>query len=85
MTTTNFTHTFLVPEEPTVSTRNFVNRGMLTSRYKEEIKDNFSNMESSSLFRLKQHVRANQHRFMPAAGTILKVSVFVIAYLIAFI
>ncbi len=85
MTTTNLTQTISVPEEPMVSTRNFVNRGILTSYYKEEIKDNFSNTASNSLFSLKQRVRANQHRFMPAAGTILKVSVFVIAYLIAFI
>ncbi|MEM6717894.1 MAG: hypothetical protein AAF611_01130 [Bacteroidota bacterium] len=85
MTTTNHTQTILVPVEPIESTQNFVNRGILTSRYKEEIKSNFSNPQSNSLFRLKQRVRTNQHRFTPAAGTILKVSVFVIAYLIAFI
>ncbi|MEM6685282.1 MAG: hypothetical protein AAF617_05745 [Bacteroidota bacterium] len=84
MTTTNHTHTILVPE-PIGSTTNLVHRGMLTSRYKEEIKENFSNTESNSLFRLKQRVRVNQHRFMPVAGTVLKVSVFVVAYLIAYL
>ena len=85
MTTTNHTQTILVPYEPISTIENFENRGILTSSYKEEIKNNFINSESNSLFRLKQTVRLNQHRFAPAAGTILKVSVFVLAYVIAFI
>ncbi|MCH2196349.1 hypothetical protein [Kordia sp.] len=85
MTSTNYTQTNLVPVEPIHSNENYVNRGILTSSYKEEIKENFNNSESNSLFRLKQHVRANHYKFAPAAGTILKVSVFVIAYLITFI
>jgi len=84
MTTTNHTQTILVPE-PIQSTGNFVNRGILTSRYKEEIKKNFSSIKSNSLFRLKQRVRTHQNSITPVAGTILKVSVFVIAYVIAFI
>ena len=63
---------------------NFFNRGLLTSCYKEEIKENYKNISSNSLFSLKQRVKTNQYRFAPMAGTILKVSVFVIAYLIAF-
>jgi hypothetical protein len=85
MTTTNHTHTILVPFEPIETSSNFENRGILTSTYKEEIKSGFANPESNSLFRLKQKVRLNQHRFAPTAGTILKVSVFVLAYVIAYI
>ncbi|WP_298512347.1 hypothetical protein [uncultured Kordia sp.] len=85
MTSTNYTHRNLVPVEPIQTNENYINRGILTSSYKEEIKENFNNSESNSLFRLKQRVRTNQHRLTPAAGTILKVSVFVIAYIIAFI
>lgn len=64
---------------------NFFYRGILTSSYKEEIKDHFRHLKSQSLFSVKQAVKTNQYRFMPAIETILKVSVFVIAYLIAFL
>ncbi|WP_156168396.1 hypothetical protein [Kordia zhangzhouensis] len=63
----------------------FFNRGLLTSRYKEEIRENFQNISSTSLFGLKQRVKINQHRFAPVVGTILKISVFVLAYIIAFV
>ena len=74
-----------IPIESSQDTTNFFNRGMLTSTYKEEIKENYRNLKSNSLFFLKQTVKTNHHRFMPAVGTILKVSVFVIAYLVAFL
>ncbi|WP_420572190.1 hypothetical protein [Kordia sp.] len=74
-----------IPIGSTQEDINFLNRGLLTSSYKEEIKENYRNLKSNSLFSLKQRVKTNHHRFMPAAGTVLKVSVFVIAYLIAFI
>lgn len=85
MTSTNHTQRISVPIEPIETYENFVNRGILTSRYKEETKGNFSNTASNSLFSLKRRVRLNQHRFSPTAGVILKVSVFVLAYVIAFI
>lgn len=85
MTTTIQTQPISVPVEPIETYSNFENRGMLTSRYKEEIKENFSNTESQSLFNLKRRVRTNQHRFSPTAGVVLKVSVFVLAYVIAYI
>jgi hypothetical protein len=68
-----------------IESSNFFYRGMLTSSYKEEIKEHFSNLRSQSLFRLKQTVKTNQSRFMPAVGTILKVSVFAIAFLVAYL
>ena len=73
-----------IPIESTQNHSDFFSRGMLTSSYKEEIKENFRNLKSNSLFSLKQLVKTNQHRFTSVIGTILKVSVFVIAYLIAF-
>ena len=73
-----------IPIESTQENRNFFRGGLLTSSYKEEIKENFRNLHANSLFSLKQTIRTNQDQFTPAVGTILKVSVFVIAYLIAF-
>jgi hypothetical protein len=85
MTTTSLTHTMLVRTEPIERTEDLGYVGILTSNYKEKAKENFRNVESSSLFGLKQRIRTNQHRFTPAAGAILKVSIFVIAYAIAFL
>ncbi|MBC8753444.1 hypothetical protein H2O64_02095 [Kordia sp. YSTF-M3] len=85
MKSTHQLQSITVPIESSQEQSNFFYRGMLTSSYKEEIKENFRNLKSQSLFSLKQTVKTNQYRFMPAVGTILKVSVFVIAYLIAFI
>ena len=85
MKSTHQLQTNSIPIEVSQQSSNFFYRGMLTSTYKEEIKEHFRNLRSQSLFSLKQTVKTNQSRFMPAVGTILKVSVFVIAYLIAFI
>jgi hypothetical protein len=60
-------------------------RGLLTSNYKEQIKTNFRNLTGYSLSNLKQRVKTNQDQLTSVTGTILKVSVFVIAYLIAFV
>jgi hypothetical protein len=56
--------------------------GLLTSNYKEQIKSNFT---GRSLFGLKQRVKTRQHQLTSVTGTILKVSVFVLAYIIAFV
>lgn len=56
---------------------NDAQRGLLTSTYKQQIK--------SRRFGLKQRIKENQHQLTSVTGTILKVSVFVIAYLIAFV
>ena len=74
-----------VPIELSNESSNFFYRGMLNSNYKEEIKEHFRSLGSQSLFSLKQTVKTNQSRFMPAIGTFLKVSVFATALLIAFI
>lgn len=73
-----------IPIESSQEHLNIFHRGMLTSRYKEEIKENYRSLKSHSLFSLKQSIKTHQETFMPVAGTILKVTVFVIAYLIAF-
>ena len=57
-------------------------RGLLNSNYKQQTRSNFT---GRSLFGLKQRVKTNQHQLTSVTGTILKVSVFVIAYLIAFV
>ena len=74
-----------IPIQLSQESSNFFYRGMLNSSYKEEIKEHFSNLRSQSLFSLKQTVKTNQSRFMPAVGTILKVSVFAIAFLVAYL
>ncbi|EDP97821.1 hypothetical protein KAOT1_21702 [Kordia algicida OT-1] len=74
-----------VPIGAVENTSNIFNRGLLTSSYKQEIRQNYRNLKSTSLYSLKQTVKTNHHQFMPAAGTILKIAVFVIAYLVAFL
>lgn len=63
---------------------NVVRRGLLRSVYKEEAKQGFSSLRKKSLFSLRQNVRTNQYISASTVGTLLKVSVFVIGYLIAF-
>ncbi|WP_298418295.1 hypothetical protein [uncultured Kordia sp.] len=77
MKTTHQLHTNSVPVETNQEDANNVQRGLLTSTYKQQIRSN--------TFGLKQRIKKNRHHLTSVTGTILKVSVFVIAYLIAFV
>lgn len=80
MQSTHQSNTLVVPVEPLETHQ----RGLLTSTYKEGIKATYGNLKERSLFSLKQRVKTTQQNLMPAVGTILKISVFVIGYLIAY-
>lgn len=54
-------------------------RGILTSSYKEEIKQNIKNMRSESLSRVKNRVKNQSTRFTSQTATALKVSMFTLA------
>ncbi|TVZ56868.1 hypothetical protein OD91_2169 [Lutibacter sp. Hel_I_33_5] len=55
-----------------------IERGILTSNYKQEIRNNLREINSTSLFGKKLLVKNNQALCTPA-GTILRTSLFFIA------
>lgn len=57
-------------------------RGILTSAYKEEIKQSICSMKGQSLFRVKNKLRKSSSRLYSETGTILKVSMFVVALVV---
>ena len=60
----------------------FLNEGILTSSYKQEIKNNFFKSSPKSVFGIKQRIKSRQYRITSSIETILKLSVFVIAIVI---
>jgi hypothetical protein len=56
-----------------------IERGILTSAYKREIKENISITKSESLSRVKSLLSNNQSNLESQTGTILRVLLFVIA------
>lgn len=59
-------------------------RGILTSAYKEEIKQSLCSMKGQSLFRVKAKLRKSSARLYSETGTILKVAMFVVALILIF-
>ena len=64
------------------ATTTSIERGILTSTYKKEIRNNIRNSKSESLSKIKSLMINNQHRIESQAGTVLKVSFFAIAFLL---
>ncbi|WP_430409901.1 hypothetical protein [Kordia sp.] len=85
MKTTHQLHVNSIPIETYQEDTNDFHRGLLTSRYKQQIQSGFDKLTGRSLFGLKQRVKTNQYQLTSVTGTILKISVFVIAYVIAFV
>ena len=54
-------------------------RGILTSAYKREIKENASIVKSESISRMKSIIENHQAKVQSQTGTILRVSLFAIA------
>lgn len=54
-------------------------RGILTSNYKRQIKHQAQKEKSKSLSAMKSIIINHQNRFESSAGTILRVSVFMMA------
>ena len=61
-----------------------VNRplGFLNSNYQQVVKSNFSKMNSNSIFGIKQRLKSRQFNTSCSVETILKVSLFFVAFLI---
>jgi len=55
--------------------------GFLTSEYKQIVKRNFNNINSPSLFGVRQRIKRLQYRTNSGIETILKVSLFLIVFL----
>ena len=56
-----------------------IERGILTSTYKEEIRNNIKNEKVKSLHKMKSMIFNKYKRKESQAGTILKVSFFMLA------
>ena len=54
-------------------------RGILTSTYKEEIRYNVRRIKNASLYRIKNKIKERSASFYSETGTVLKVSIFAIA------
>lgn len=54
-------------------------RGILSSVYKQEIKRNIRSMKAQSLSRVKNRLKSDGSKLYSETATILKVSMFVIA------
>jgi len=61
----------------------FKNEGLLTSSYKKGIRNNFFHSSPKSVFGIKQRIKSKQYQFTSSIETILKLSVFVIAMVVA--
>ncbi|WP_431137237.1 hypothetical protein [Psychroserpens mesophilus] len=53
--------------------------GLLNSNYKKVVKCNLNNLNSNSIFGIRQRVKSRQYQFTSSIETLLKVSVFAIA------
>ena len=58
---------------------NTIERGILTSAYKREIKESISESKRTSLSNLKSMIEHHQEKVQSQTGTILQVSLFVFA------
>ncbi len=62
----------------------FKNEGLLTSNYKQETRNNFFQSNPKSVFGAKQRIKSFQYQYTSGIDTILKLSVFAIALIVAF-
>ncbi len=65
-------------------TVNLENAGLLNSNYKRISRNNYSNINSQSVFGVKQLVKSRKYRFTSSIETVLKVSLFAIVMIITF-
>ncbi|CAM1351167.1 hypothetical protein [Tenacibaculum insulae] len=56
-----------------------LDRGILTSAYKEDIKQNLYAIKPASLFRIKNRLKKRNTKLYSETATILKISLFAIA------
>lgn len=56
--------------------------GLLNSNYQNIVKDNYTNIEEESVFGVRQRIKSFQYADSNSISTILKISVFLIVYII---
>lgn len=56
-----------------------IERGILTSAYKQEIRQSIRNMKSDSLSQIKNSLQSQHEKFRSQTATILQVSLFTLA------
>ena len=59
----------------------FKNEGLLISNYKKETSKNFFHSNPNSIYGVKQSVKQKQYQLTSSIDTVLKLSVFLIAFL----
>ncbi len=59
-----------------------IERGILTSAYKQEIRQNISDMKKESLSRIKSSILSSHDKLQSRTGTVLQVSLFAIALVV---
>ncbi len=57
-------------------------RGILTSSYKQEIRRNIRSMRAQSLSKIKSSVKGERSKFMSETATAIRVSMFVVVLLL---
>ena len=62
-----------------------IERGILTSAYKEEIKYNIREMKRKSLSRIKSSILNSHDKLQSQTGTVLQVSLFVVVLVAIFV
>ena len=65
-----------------IQTTTVLERGILTSAYKQEIKSNIRTAKRKSVSRVKSLIRNHQENIESETGVILKVALFFVAFVV---
>ncbi len=59
-------------------------KGILNSNYQNIVRKNYIDLETSSLFSIRQRIKSRQYQITSGIDTILKLSVFVTVFILIF-
>ena len=65
-----------------IATPRVIERGILTSAYKQEIRQNVRELKSKSISRIKASILNHHEKLQSQTGTILQVSLFAIVLIL---
>jgi len=65
-------------------TINLESQGILNSNYQNIVRKNYIDLETSSLFSIRQRIKSRQYQITSGIDTILKLSVFVTVFILIF-
>jgi len=69
--------------KPSINNSILAPSGLLNSNYKSVVKENLENSKSPSVFNVKRRVKSLRFNNFSGVDTVLKLSVFFVAFLIA--